>query len=218
MNLQSALEIIEKLKAMRLAQGKADGWLAYKNHIYGAAEIARRIALHIPSLDSEKAYILALLHDCGKFEQSRQQRFHGIIGYEEMLALGEPNIARSSLLHTFPFNRLPPYSECHDLYFNRWEDYETTAAYIAQNPINEYDLLVQMADNISDYRGFVTIEDRAAGVEYFHHTKIDEETLLPRRQLKEYFDQKTKIDIYSLFTQPPCTFPPPPDSWFRCNR
>lgn len=213
MNRRSAQQIIADLKALRIAQGKADWWPAYENHVCGAAEIACRIARYIRELDSEEAYISGLLHDCAKFEQNKQQRFHGVIGYEIMISRNEPEIARACLLHTFPFNKLPPYKECRELFFNRVNDYNLTATYIKQHPLTEADLLIQTADSITDYRGFVTIEQRAAEVERFHNTKIDDKTLHCRRQLKEYFDRKTGIDIYSLFSQPPCSFLTPPKSW-----
>ncbi len=75
----------------------------YRFHTRGVAEAAEKIAACVSGLVPEKAFVFGLLHDYGKrINQSRENKFHGQEGYEQMMKLGYPEIARICLTHTFP--------------------------------------------------------------------------------------------------------------------
>lgn len=74
----------------------------YKFHTQGVAESCYLIATHTSDMDSEKAYVLGLLHDYGKkYPEKELNGFHGRWGYEEMIKMGYPAVARICLTHTF---------------------------------------------------------------------------------------------------------------------
>ena len=82
MNRCKAQKFISELLKYDLKQGRKKGtWYKFHNHVYGVALMAEKIAEKL-GLDSEKAYILGLMHDCGKIYEMYEKRFHGVIGYE----------------------------------------------------------------------------------------------------------------------------------------
>ena len=166
-------------------------------HVFGAAEVARVVA-DLAGMDANLAYFSALLHDIGKIREKHEQRFHGVLGYE-MLKEENADVARACLVHTFPFNRLESFEHCRKMFFDRREDYETTAAFIRSHPLNDYDLLVQMADGLANAYGLVTIEERAAEYASRHGIDVPPGMLESMHELKDYFDRKIGVDVYTLF-------------------
>ncbi len=67
-------------------------------HSYKCAEAAKRIATHIDGLDSERAYILGLLHDIGRRVGVHKMR-HGLDGYSYAMSLGYSHVSRICLTH-----------------------------------------------------------------------------------------------------------------------
>ena len=59
-------------------------WVAHSRHV---AEAARNIAARLPSLDSEAAYVLGLLHDIGRRAGVTGMR-HVLDGYTFLAAAG----------------------------------------------------------------------------------------------------------------------------------
>lgn len=202
MNIHQAQKILEQLKILQTQIGKLNRWHLYHNHVYGVAEIAKRIAQKTPNLDPEKAFVLGLLHDVGKIHQQIEGRFHGVVGFEMMMKQGAEDVALSSLLHTFPFNRLPEYDKVSNTFLGHIEDYEKTLDFAQHKKLDDYDLLVQMADSVVDLRGFVTLEQRAEEAERAHNIKISDEEKQARHELKEYWDKKIHDDIYNLYKEP----------------
>ena len=170
MNFSYANELILREKNFEIAHGRPENtWYLFHNHVFGAAEVARVVA-DLAGMDANLAYFSALLHDIGKIREKHEQRFHGVLGYE-MLKEENADVARACLVHTFPFNRLESFEHCRKMFFDRREDYETTAAFIRSHPLNDYDLLVQMADGLANAYGLVTIVytlfDRVAAKDIF---------------------------------------------------
>lgn len=73
---------------------------AWGNHSRVAAHCAENIARECSDLDSNKAYILGLLHDIGrKFGVSHLR--HVSDGYSYMMSLGYDEVAKICLTHSF---------------------------------------------------------------------------------------------------------------------
>ena len=193
---------IEELKRYAIGHGRAeDTWYTYHNHVYGAAELARRIAERVEGIDAERAYVLALLHDIGYEKDDREKRFHGLVGYNFMKDKDE-GVARICLTHTFLWNRLEPYDEIAWKFFDKKEDYDFVKSYVESRDSDDYDLLVQLVDCLVNKDGFVTLEQRAT--EYFERrgVKISQEHMNKVLRLKTYFDDKLGFDLYDLFLLP----------------
>jgi len=70
------------------------------NHSRTVAHCAEKIALACDDMDSEKAYVLGLLHDIGRRFGVRHLG-HVSDGYSYMRALGYEDVARICLTHSF---------------------------------------------------------------------------------------------------------------------
>ena len=80
---------------------------AWERHCENAAACAEKIAAAC-GLDSEKAYVLGLLHDIGRKFLVRDLG-HIYYGYKYMLSLGYDQAARVCLTHSFPNQSLAIY-------------------------------------------------------------------------------------------------------------
>ena len=74
----------------------------YIFHTQGIAFASRQIASRMSGMNPETAYICGLLHDYGKKYNEREiGRFHGLVGFQELNAMGFGLPARICLTHTF---------------------------------------------------------------------------------------------------------------------
>lgn len=168
----------------------------YRFHTQGVARAAEIIAKHIPEMDSKKAFVLGLLHDYGKRVNERQEaRFHGREGYEQMMKMGYPDVARVCLTHTFPNKNFDDEAFS---YPRDWIDW--TRNVLSTIDYDDYDYLIAFCDKFFEGMSMVSIESRVKGiVERYGLSKKQEEILLKQSLLlKSYFDDKTKCDTYSL--------------------
>jgi len=200
LSIQGAEDIIAEVKARDAAIGRdMSRWWMYENHIRAAANIAKTIASKIDGMDETQAYICGLLHDVCRTNERQEARFHGVTGYEKVVNQDE-KISNSVLVHMFPWNEIPPYEECKDMFFNNKRDYDFIVEYTKNNSPNDYDLLTQMADSLSNKNGIVTLEQRAKEYSERHGVDILSSMIEPRYRLKSYFDKKIGGNIYDLFT------------------
>ncbi|MFI3241292.1 MAG: HD domain-containing protein [Alphaproteobacteria bacterium] len=196
MDIKQALSLVQQEKEFSLTNGRPKNtWYMYHNHIYGVAEVAKEIASRTTGLDTSKAYLMGLLHDIGKLREDVFKRHHGIVGYE-MLKDIDKDIAGICITHMFGTNSNPKMDK---KFFDNVDDYNFISTYLKTNKLSEYDKLIQCCDMLSDARGFVTIEQRAKDYETRHGIKLPENALAPRIKLKEYFDDKIGVNIYSLY-------------------
>lgn len=169
---------------------------AYAFHTRNVARFAKIIAERIPFLDSEKAYILGLLHDYGKRINEREEnRFHGCEGYEEMLKLGYDDVARICLTHTF---HIQNFSDEEYNYPKEWLDWAKTK--LRNYEYNDYDRLIQFCDMLTEDFNFVTIEQRAEGIARRYHLSATQKQNLIRDALplKKHFDTLCGTNVYNL--------------------
>lgn len=198
LSIQEAEDIIAEVKARDTAIGRdMSRWWMYENHIRAAANIAKTIASKIDDMDETQAYICGLLHDVCRTNERQEARFHSITGYEKLIDKDEM-VANSVLVHMFPWNEIPPYEECKDMFFENKEDYDFIVEYTKNNSPNDYNLLTQMADSLSNKNGIVTLEQRAKEYSERHGVNILSSMIEPRYRLKSYFDKKVGGNIYDL--------------------
>ncbi|MBE6444338.1 MAG: HD domain-containing protein [Alphaproteobacteria bacterium] len=201
LSIQEAEDIIAEVKGRDAAIGRdMSRWWMYENHIRAAANIAKTIASKIDGMDETQAYICGLLHDVCRTNERQEARFHSITGYEKLIDKDEM-VARSALLHMFLWNKIPPYEKVAQMFFDNKKDYDFVADYIQKTKTTDEDLLIQLADNLSNKDGFVTIEQRAKDLSERRGIKISNDWLDSRYRLKSYFDKKIGGNIYDLFTK-----------------
>ena len=143
-----------------LAQGLAMNFGRWGEHCRSAGENARRIAAHVPGMDPDTAYVLALLHDIGRRAGNREI-LHIFDGYEYMMDLGQPDIARVCLTHSFPVKSADFYSGPYDC---SPEQLDFLRRYLADIEYDDYDLLVQLCDAVSLPNGACIMEKRLLDV------------------------------------------------------
>lgn len=202
LSVRKAQNLITELREKEIALGRApETWYTYKNHVYGAANVAKIIASKI-NLNPNELYVCALLHDICRTEEDRVQRFHGILGYEKLINLDE-KAARSAITHMFPWNEIPAFEKCRKLFYGNRKDYDFVCQYLQKSKPTDTDLLVQLADALANKDGFVTLEQRAKEVVERHRLESEnvQELLQPYYKLKSYFDQKLGCNVYSLFSK-----------------
>lgn len=168
----------------------------YAFHTYGVAETAQKIAKKIKSLNSEKAYVLGLLHDYGKrIREKEEGRFHGQEGYEAMMLMGYNDVAKICLTHTFPDKNFDIKT------FGYREDWMLWVKdKLKHIEYDDYDRLIQLCDKFFEEKDITTIEKRVEGiVKRYGLSLVHKERLLNEgKVLKDYFDKLCEIDIYKL--------------------
>ncbi|MBQ9885901.1 MAG: HDIG domain-containing protein [Lachnospiraceae bacterium] len=187
MNREMAKQILAEAKALN-----DGGWI---QHSYNVAHLAEKIA-GLCNMDVDKAYCFGLLHDIGRRNGTMQSR-HIIDGYKYMLSIGCNEEARICLTHTFQ------YKDIHGIYDN-WdcekEDIEFVENYLKSVEYNDFDRLIQLCDALSLSSGYCYMEKKMVSAVRkfgFKNTTIQKWNAI--FDLKEFFDQKAGVDIYTLF-------------------
>lgn len=205
--ISEAQKIIDDVRKRWISLGRSpDTLYMYDNHINGVAEVARTLASKLGNIDPEQAYVSGLLHDVKKIDESPESmlgRFHGIMGYE-LFKDKDSKVARTCLLHEFPWNRVSLYE---NKFLGNKDDYKFALNYVENNKLTDEDLLIQLADAMANKDGIVTLEQRLAAFQNrqgYETTlrsdkKVPVEFFQPYMDLKEYFDKKTGMNIYDLF-------------------
>lgn len=178
-----------------LEKGAEMNFGPWKMHSISVAANARLIADKIKGLDSDKAYVLGLLHDIGR-RAGNKAILHIFDGYDYMMSMNQPEIARICLTHSFPINDS-------NIYFGKYdcttEQKSFLDKYIGETVYGDYDKLIQLCDAISLPNGACIMEKRFVDVALRHG--LPEFTLDKWRafmDLKKYFDTKCGCNIYSF--------------------
>lgn len=168
----------------------------YRFHTRGVAEAAEKIAAYVPGLVPERAFVFGLLHDYGKrISQSRENKFHGQEGYEQMMKLGYPEIAQICLTHTFPDKDFNP-----EQYSFPPEWFDWIRCRLAPLVYDDYDLLIAFCDKLFEACEMVSIEERVAAIVRRYGLNGRQRNLLydQSMKLKHYFDAKTGRNVYKI--------------------
>lgn len=162
------------------------------NHSRIAAHCAEKIAKECAELDSDKAYILGLLHDIGRKFGVRHLG-HVSDGYSYMMSLGYDEAARVCLTHSF-------HDQTMDGYIGKFDTTEEETGRIrdalqALVP-DEYDRLIQLCDALAGSESVLDIEERMNDVKqrygYYPQEKWDNNI-----RLKQHFEEKIGKEIYA---------------------
>ncbi len=166
---------------------------AWGNHSRIAAHCAEKIAAASGCMDSEKAYILGLLHDIGR-KFGVKHLGHVSDGYSYMLSLGYDEVARVCLTHSF-------HDRTTDGYVGRFDTSEAELQLIKQalqeTEPDEYDKLIRLCDAMAGAESIMDVEDRMNDVKRrygsYHPVKWNENL-----QLKKHFEELAGRDIYEV--------------------
>jgi hypothetical protein len=132
-------------------------------HSIVAAETARAIAVRHPTLESDVAYVLGLLHDVGRGTGGSgvADVRHILDGYRLMHENGYEDCARICLTHSFPIKQA-------DAYAGPWDcpvdDKRFVQTYLDQVEYDTYDRLIQLCDSLALPSGPVLMEQRLVDV------------------------------------------------------
>lgn len=159
---------------------------------------ARRIAEKC-GMDGDRAYVLGLLHDIGRRAGSWDGR-HMMDGYDYMISIDQPEIARICLTHSFPLDKdISHYTGRISI---SAEQKKFLVEYLNGIEFDDYDLLIQLCDAISLPQGAVLMEKRLMDVALRHG--VSDFTVLKWHNffaLKKMFDEKCGCNIYTLFPE-----------------
>ena len=168
----------------------------FRKHCHYVADIASKIASKTLYLNPEKAYVLGLLHDCGRcVDEFAEHRFHANIGYDWMKELGYDDVAKICITHSF-------YEKDFDLknFTQPKDDLLWCKEYLKTITYDDYDKLLQLSDVLNDRGDMCTIEYRFKSLSERYHVPY-ENLLIHVKQLqniKTYFDNICSCDIYNL--------------------
>lgn len=166
------------------------------DHSRTAGYIAENIAAACGDMDSEKAYVMGLLHDIGRKFGITGLR-HVTDGYRYMKELGYDDIARICLTHSFNNRNLDEYIGKKDI---SEEETQWLISVLQNTEYDDYDRLIQLCDALAGNGIVLDCEERMMDVRnrygYYPQTKWD-----TNLRLKEYFEAKTEQNIYELLHQ-----------------
>ncbi|MGM9942224.1 MAG: HD domain-containing protein [Bulleidia sp.] len=166
------------------------------DHSRTAGYIAETIAAACGDMDSEKAYVMGLLHDIGRKFGITGLR-HVTDGYRYMKELGYDDIAGICLTHSFNNRNLDEYIGKKDI---SEEETQWLISVLQNIEYDDYDRLIQLCDALAGNGIVLDCEERMMDVRnrygYYPQTKWD-----TNLKLKEYFEAKTGHNIYELLHQ-----------------
>ena len=167
----------------------------WEQHCISVGKNARLIAEKIAGMDAEKAYACGLLHDIGRRAGVSGIR-HIFDGYDYMMSVGQEELARICLTHSFPMKDTNTFSGKYDC---TPEQKAFLEKYITDVEYDDYDLLIQLCDALSLPNGACIMEKRLLDVALRHG--VHDFTVDKWRaylNLKKYFDELCDCNIYSL--------------------
>lgn len=163
------------------------------NHSRVAAHCAEKIAMECNDLDSDKAYILGLLHDIGRKFGVRHLG-HVSDGYTYMMSLGYDEVAQICLTHSFN-------NQTTDQYIGKFDttDEELRMIQDALKSItyDDYDRLIQLCDSLAGAECVLDIEERMEDVRR-RYGSYPQEKWDSNLALKKYFEERAGKDIYTV--------------------
>lgn len=133
-------------------------------HSRSVAENARRIAEHTDCIDPDTAYTMGLLHDIGRAASVSGIR-HIFDGYDRMIALGQPTIARICLTHSFPLKNIRAFQGSFDC---SKQQLAFLQCFLDSCSYDNYDRLIQLCDALSLPSGACILEKRLVDVALRH--------------------------------------------------
>ncbi len=154
-----------------------------------------KIIAKLAGLNSEKAFVLGLLHDIGRRTGIAAVR-HIVDGYDYAISNGWTDVARVCLTHSFPVKDVDADIGKKDI---SPEQYAFIKKYIQEIEYDEYDKLIILCDALADANGFCILEKRFIdttrryGIFPFSIDRWNK-----TYEYKEYFESKIGKSIYAI--------------------
>lgn len=165
----------------------------WTKHSINVGIAARNIAEKVPGMDSEKAYIVGVLHDIGRRVGIVDIPTHVYEGYKYCMEKGWDEVARICMTHSYPL------MQEEFTYELQTEAEREIKKYIKGCQADEYDMLIQLCDALATDYGFVIVEKRFVDVTRRYgimetYIKGWERTFAG----KEYFEAKMGCSVYDV--------------------
>ena len=160
-------------------------------HCLTAAHCAEKIASACGDMDSEKAYILGLLHDIGRRFGTRHLG-HVSDGYSYMKSLGYDEAAKICLTHSFNNHTVDEYIGKFDV---SEEELTLINTKLDEAVYDEYDLLIQLCDSLAGADGVLDIEERMNDVKR-RYGSYPQDKWDSNIELMHYFEKRMNQNIY----------------------
>ena len=160
-------------------------------HCLTAAHCAEKIASACGDMDSEKAYILGLLHDIGRKFGTRHLG-HVSDGYTYMKSLGYDEVAKICLTHSFNNHTVDEYIGKFDV---SQEELTLIKTKLVETVYDEYDLLIQLCDSLAGADGVLDIEERMNDVKRIYGS-YPQDKWDSNIELMHYFEKRMNQNIY----------------------
>lgn len=160
-------------------------------HCLTAAHSAEKIANACGDMDSEKAYILGLMHDIGRKFGTRHLG-HVSDGYTYMKSLGYDEAAKICLTHSFNNHTVDEYIGKFDV---SQEELTLIKTKLAETVYDEYDLLIQLCDSLAGADGVLDIEERMNDVKR-RYGSYPQDKWDSNIELMHYFEKRMNQNIY----------------------
>ena len=160
-------------------------------HCLTAAHCAEKIASACGDMDSEKAYILGLLHDIGRKFGTRHLG-HVSDGYTYMKSLGYDEVAKICLTHSFNNHTVDEYIGEFDV---SQEELTLIKNKLVETVYDEYDLLIQLCDSLAGADGVLDIEERMNDVKR-RYGSYPQDKWDSNIELMHYFEKRMNQNIY----------------------
>ena len=186
--LPSVERALEELKlAGQLNPGP---WTKHSENV-GIA--ARNIAQKVPGMDTERAYIVGLLHDIGRRVGVVNIPKHVYEGYLFCKEKGWEAVAQVCMTHSYPL------MEKEFAYEPTTIEEQEIKKYILNYQCDDYDLLIQLCDSLAVDYGFCILEKRFVDVARRYGVF---ENMIERWNatfaIKEHFEEKMGCSIYDV--------------------
>lgn len=164
---------------------------SWGKHCLTAAHCAEKIARACGDMDSEKAFILGLLHDIGRKFGVRHLG-HVSDGYTYMKSLGYDEAAKICLTHSFNNHTVDEYVGKFDV---SAEELMLIKTELDKVVYDEYDWLIQLCDSLAGAEGVLDIEERMGDVKK-RYGSYPQDKWDSNIRLLHYFEKKMNKNIY----------------------
>ena len=167
----------------------------WEQHSYSVANNARLIAQKVPGMDPDRAYVMGLLHDIGR-RAGVTGILHVFDGYDYLMKLGQPELARICLTHSFPNRDANTFAGKYDC---SGQQLSFLRAFLEGTELDNYDILIQLCDAISLPNGACIMEKRFVDVALRHGlSSFTVEKWKAFMGTKVHFDKLCGCNVYEL--------------------
>ena len=162
-------------------------------HSLNVGIAARNIAEKIPEMDSNKAYIVGILHDIGRRVGIVDIPKHVYEGYMFCKENGWDEVEKICMTHSYPLMEKEFYYESKSI------EEQAIRKYISNCKCDDYDLLIQLCDSLAVDYGFCILEKRFIDVARRYGVWVNSvERWNVTFAIKEYFESKMGCSIYDV--------------------